>query len=116
MSINKTGALHFELLGQRVHLGDEHIHRRDFRFARRRHARRECRSNVIRQRVGGDIVRLDERGIEKVAQRDHIPRLKSDVVLECPDKRLWRNDHGLIEIAPFMLGPIQHDHGSRDLG
>ena len=61
------------------------------------------RTDVIGQRVSGDIVRLHERGIKKITQRDGVTRLKADVVFRGPLKRLRWNGHRFIEIAGFLF-------------
>ena len=63
----------------------------------------QLRTDVIGQRVSGDIVRLHKRGIKKIAQGDGVTRLKADVVFRGPSKRLRRNGHRSIEIAGFSL-------------
>ena len=39
---------------------------------------------MIRERVRGDVVRLDKRCIQQIAQRDRVPRLKPDAVFAGP--------------------------------
>src|SRR2546423_1810414 len=54
------------------------------------------RSNITRERVGSDVVRLNQRGVKQLAQRNFIAGLKPDVVFLGPSKRRRRNNHGLV--------------------
>ena len=46
---------------------------------------------MIRQRVGRDVVRLDERRVKQIAQCDRVARLKADVIFAGADERFGRN-------------------------
>jgi hypothetical protein len=43
---------------------------------------------VVRERVGRDIIGLNECSVEKISQGDVIARLKTNVVFKGADKRL----------------------------
>ena len=46
----------------------------------------ERAADVIRQRIGSDVVGLHERRVKQVAQRDRVARLKADVVFARADE------------------------------
>ena len=71
-------------------------------------------AHVIGQGIGRDVVRLHERGVEQIAQRDRVARLKTDIVFARPGEGGFGNDRHLREIAAFFGGPIEHDHRGRD--
>ena len=72
------------------------------------------RADVLRQRVCGNVIRLNERGIEKIAQRDPVAGLKSDIILKVSDESLLRNRRNLIEVTAFVLCPVKHHARGRD--
>ena len=71
---------------------------------------------MVRQGISRDVVRLNERSIQKITQRDAVARLKADVVFHDADKGLLRNRNHLIEIARFLFRPIQDHTCGRDFG
>ena len=71
---------------------------------------------MIRQCVGGDVVRLDERGIKQVPQRNRIAGLKSYVVLTNTGKGLRRNRDNFVKVTRFMFRPIERYDRRGDLG
>ena len=73
-------------------------------------------ADFVRESISSDIVRLDERCIKQIAQRNAIARLKPDQVFAGADKCLLRNRHHLIQIAAAFFRPIEHDHRGRDFG
>ena len=67
MRIHEMRPLHAQSFRQRIHLSDENADRIG-PFVCRRDNRCDGATNVIGQRVSGDVVRLDERGIKQIAQ------------------------------------------------
>jgi len=63
----------------------------------------------MRQCICSNIVGLNERRIEKIAQCDAVSRLKADVIFQDSNKRLLRNRHSLVEITRFLFRPIEYD-------
>ena len=114
MRINKACALHPQLLGQGVHLGNERVDRRQFRGDVTGQERSQPSADVVCQRVRRDVVRSDKCRIEKIAQRDAVSRLKADVIFQDSDERRLRNCHCLIEIASFFFCPIEYNARGRN--
>src|SRR5262249_47572787 len=101
--------------GERIHLGNERI---DWRVLRAPFTGREClylRADMVRERVGRDIVGLDKRSVKKIAQCDVVAWLKTNVVFDSTDKRFLRDRDHLIQIARSSFCPIEHHARSRDL-
>ena len=73
-------------------------------------------ADVIRQRVSSDVIRLDKRRVEKIAQRDPVARLKADEIFAGAGKCFRRDRGHLVQVARFFLRPIEHHHRSRHLG
>ena len=71
---------------------------------------------MIGQCVCSDVVRLDERGIKQIAQRDRVARLESNIIRVGSNKSRFRNHGDLRKIAGAGRGPIEYDHRGRDLG
>src|SRR5215469_13103298 len=69
---------------------------------------------MLRQRICCNVVRLDKRRVKKIAQRNCVARLKTNVVFQSPCKRLLRNCNYLIEVARFSFRPIEYDARGRD--
>src|ERR1019366_10076785 len=66
--------------------------------------------------ISCDVVRLNKRGVEQIAQRDRVARLEFDIIFASSDEGLGRNRYRLIEIAALMLGPVEDNRGGCDLG
>ena len=105
------------MLSERVHLENKRVHRTGTRPAiAYRQARLQCLADMVRKGVGGDIIRLDQRRIEQIAQGHGIAGLKSDTGGRAlPEGRVRDNRH-LREITALLRCPIEHHHGSGDLG
>ena len=110
--VDKTRAVHLQLFGQRIHLRDERINWRVFRLAGR--DRLYLRADVVRERIGRNIIGLDKRSVEKISQGDAIAWLKTNVVFKSAYKRLLRDRDCLVEIARSSFRPIEHHTRSRD--
>ena len=63
-----------------------------------------------------DVVRLHERCVKQIAQRNVVARLKTDVVFRNSGKGGRRNADDLIKISAVMFRPIQHHHGGGNFG
>ena len=68
------------------------------------------------QGISGDVVGLNKRGVEQIAQRNRVARLEFDIILARADEGLGRNRYRLIEIAALMLRPVEDNRGGCDLG
>ena len=70
---------------------------------------------MVGERTGCDVVRLYKGSVKQVAERERVPRLKTDLVLFDTDKSLRGNACDLVEISAFFLGPIQDHARGRNL-
>ena len=69
---------------------------------------------MVRQRVRRDVVGLHKRGIQQITQRDAVARLKANIIFGDSNKHFCRDRDWLIEIARFLLRPIEHYARGRD--
>src|SRR5690242_2706320 len=69
---------------------------------------------MVCQRIGGNVVRLDERGVKQIAQIDPVARLETDIVFGYAHKCFGWDRRDLVQITAALLGPIEHNHGRSD--
>ena len=119
--VEEAGAVHVQVAREGVHLGDE-AHR-----GRRRPAAPGCwparpaapvgaqqvASDQRGQRVGGDVVALEQGGVEQVAHADLVAGLEAAGV--GGGTHIAGDRRGFVERVSAQAHPVEHDDGRGDL-
>ena len=105
--------LHAERLGELVHFPDEGGHR----IAAAAAAGVDFPAHVIGDGEGGEIVRAEQRGVERVAQGELVAGLEVHRIRPADEgDRLGHGDDGGAEIGAGGGRPVHGDDGGGDFG